>query len=52
MTLRRNFVTSARADLKVSKSPDDTRGKPIAFADMDSTSGWLIPSSQYVATDY
>jgi len=31
-------------DLKVEKFPDDTRGKSISFADVGSTSGWLIPT--------
>lgn len=37
-------IIIARPDLKVSKFPDDTRGKSIAFADLGSTSGWLIPT--------
>ena len=31
-------------DLKVAKFPDDTKGMSISFADVGSTSGWLIPS--------
>lgn len=30
--------------LQVVKFPEDTRGKSISFADVGSTSGWLIPS--------
>lgn len=31
-------------ELKVAKFPDDTKGMSISFADVGSTSGWLIPS--------
>jgi phosphonate transport system substrate-binding protein len=32
------------AGLKAAKFPDDTRGMSISFADLGSTSGWLVPS--------
>jgi phosphonate transport system substrate-binding protein len=32
------------ANAKVGKFPDDTKGMSISFADVGSTSGWLIPS--------
>ena len=37
-------IIIARPDLPAAKFPDDTRGKSISFADLGSTSGWLIPS--------
>jgi phosphonate transport system substrate-binding protein len=37
-------IIIARPDLKVEKFPDDTKGKSISFADVGSTSGWLIPT--------
>lgn len=37
-------IIIGRPDLKVDKFPDDTKGKSISFADVGSTSGWLIPS--------
>ena len=37
-------IIIARPDLVVSKFPDDTRGRSISFADVGSTSGWLIPT--------
>lgn len=37
-------IIVARPDLEVKKFPDDTRGRSISFADVGSTSGWLIPS--------
>ena len=37
-------IIIARPDLSVSKFPDDTKGRLISFADVGSTSGWLIPS--------
>jgi phosphonate transport system substrate-binding protein len=37
-------IIIAKPDLKVSKFPDDTRGRSISFADAGSTSGWLIPT--------
>jgi phosphonate transport system substrate-binding protein len=40
-------IIIARTDLKVARFPDDTRGLRISFADVGSTSGWLVP--QYYA---
>jgi len=37
-------IVIARPDLQVAKFPDDTKGKSISFADVGSTSGWLIPT--------
>lgn len=37
-------IIVAKPDLQVSKFPDDTQGKSISFADVGSTSGWLIPT--------
>jgi phosphonate transport system substrate-binding protein len=37
-------IIIARPDLKVTKFPDDTKDKSISFADVGSTSGWLIPT--------
>jgi phosphonate transport system substrate-binding protein len=37
-------IIIARPDIAVTKFPDDTKGKSISFADLGSTSGWLIPS--------
>lgn len=37
-------IIVARPDLEARKFPDDTRGRSISFADVGSTSGWLIPS--------
>ncbi len=37
-------VVIARPDLKIEKSPNDTKGLSISFADVGSTSGWLIPT--------
>ena len=34
----------SKPDLKVDKFPDDTKGRSISFADVGSTSGWLIPT--------
>lgn len=42
-------IIIARPDLKIAKFPDDTRGMSISFADVGSTSGWLIP--QYYAKE-
>ncbi|MEG0822815.1 MAG: phosphate/phosphite/phosphonate ABC transporter substrate-binding protein [Burkholderiaceae bacterium] len=36
-------IVIARPDLKIARFPDDTRGMGISFADVGSTSGWLIP---------
>ena len=37
-------IIIARPELVVGKFPDDTKGKSISFADVGSTSGWLIPT--------
>lgn len=37
-------IIIARPELQVAKFPDDTKGKSISFADVGSTSGWLIPT--------
>jgi phosphonate transport system substrate-binding protein len=37
-------IIIAKSDLKVAKFPDDTKGKSMSFADVGSTSGWLIPT--------
>ena len=37
-------IIIARPDLQATKFPDDTKGRSISFADVGSTSGWLIPS--------
>jgi len=37
-------IIIARPDLQVAKFPDDTKGKSMSFADVGSTSGWLIPT--------
>ena len=37
-------IIIARPDLPVAKFPDDSRGRSISFADVGSTSGWLVPS--------
>jgi phosphonate transport system substrate-binding protein len=37
-------IIIARPDLKVAKFPDDTKGMTMSFADVGSTSGWLIPT--------
>lgn len=37
-------IIVARPDLQVKKFPDDTKGKSMSFADVGSTSGWLIPT--------
>jgi phosphonate transport system substrate-binding protein len=36
-------IIVARPGLPVARFPDDTRGRSISFADVGSTSGWLIP---------
>lgn len=36
-------IMIARPELKIERFPDDTRGLRISFADVGSTSGWLIP---------
>lgn len=37
-------IIVGNADLTVNKFPDDTRGRSMSFADVGSTSGWLIPT--------
>jgi phosphonate transport system substrate-binding protein len=37
-------VIIGKPGLKVNKFPDDTRGLTMSFADVGSTSGWLIPT--------
>lgn len=37
-------IIIGKPSLQVSKFPDDTRGMIMSFADVGSTSGWLIPS--------
>jgi len=37
-------IIVGRPDVTVARFPDDTRGKSISFADVGSTSGWLIPT--------
>lgn len=37
-------IIIGRPDMDVSRFPDDTRGRSISFADLGSTSGWLIPT--------
>lgn len=37
-------IIVGRPDLTVSRFPDDTRGLSISFADLGSTSGWLVPT--------
>jgi phosphonate transport system substrate-binding protein len=37
-------IIIARPDLEVGKFPESTKGKSISFADVGSTSGWLIPT--------
>ena len=37
-------IIIAKPDLAAAKFPDDTKGRSIAFADIGSTSGWLIPT--------
>ena len=37
-------IIVGRPDAKVAKFPDDTKGMSISFADVGSTSGWLIPT--------
>jgi phosphonate transport system substrate-binding protein len=37
-------IVIARPDIAVKNFPEDTRGRSISFADVGSTSGWLIPS--------
>jgi phosphonate transport system substrate-binding protein len=37
-------IVIARPDLQISKWPDDGKGLRISFADVGSTSGWLVPT--------
>jgi phosphonate transport system substrate-binding protein len=37
-------IIIGKPDLSVAKFPDDTRGMSMSFADVGSTSGWLIPT--------
>ena len=37
-------IIISKPDLTVDKFPDDTKGRSISFADVGSTSGWLIPT--------
>jgi phosphonate transport system substrate-binding protein len=37
-------IIVARPDLPVKTFPDDTKGRSMSFADVGSTSGWLIPT--------
>jgi phosphonate transport system substrate-binding protein len=37
-------IVVGKPDLKISKFPQDTKGMSISFADVGSTSGWLIPT--------
>jgi ABC-type phosphate/phosphonate transport system substrate-binding protein len=37
-------IIIGKPDLKVDKFPDDTKDLSISFADVGSTSGWLIPT--------
>jgi phosphonate transport system substrate-binding protein len=37
-------IVIGRPDLEVTKFPDDSKGRSISFADVGSTSGWLIPT--------
>ena len=37
-------IVIGKPDLKVTKFPDDTKGLTMSFADVGSTSGWLIPT--------
>jgi phosphonate transport system substrate-binding protein len=37
-------IIVARPELKIVKWPDDAKGMSISFADVGSTSGWLVPT--------
>ena len=37
-------IVIGKPDLNVTKFPDDTKGLTMSFADVGSTSGWLIPT--------
>ena len=36
-------IIVGRPDLKIGRFPEDSRGQSISFADVGSTSGWLVP---------
>jgi len=42
-------IVIARPDLEIKKWPDDAKGLSISFADVGSTSGWLIPTFWFKA---
>jgi phosphonate transport system substrate-binding protein len=42
-------IIIARPELRIARFPQDARGRSISFADVGSTSGWLIP--QYYARE-
>jgi phosphonate transport system substrate-binding protein len=37
-------IIIAKPELKIAKFPDDTKGMSMSFADLGSTSGWLVPT--------
>ncbi len=37
-------IVIAKPDLKIAKFPEDSKGMSMSFADVGSTSGWLIPT--------
>jgi phosphonate transport system substrate-binding protein len=39
-----NGIIVARQEIQISRFPEDTKGMSISFADVGSTSGWLIPT--------
>jgi len=42
-------IIVARPELKIDKWPEDARGLRISFADVGSTSGWLVPTHPFKA---
>lgn len=40
-------IIVGRPDLKIAKWPDDAKGLRISFADVGSTSGWLVPTFHF-----
>ena len=42
-------IVVGRPGLNISKWPDDAKGLKISFADVGSTSGWLIPTTWFQA---
>jgi len=42
-------IIVGRPGLKITKWPDDAKGLKISFADVGSTSGWLIPTTWFKA---